>query len=184
MAASGIRGFSKKDWLDAALDLMGEGSLDDLKIQTLAKRLGVNKSGFYWHFSSRQALVEHLLDYWSTEMTESITDSPVLLAMEPKKRLCTTAEAILEKDLTRHDIAVRQWARKDQNAEKQFRKVIQTRFDFIKQAFFELGFKGDDLDTRAMLFVAYHTWESATFDELPKKRLRELITRRIDLLTS
>jgi hypothetical protein len=37
---------------------------------------------------------------------------------------------------------------------------------------------------RAMLFVCYHTWESFMFAEIPAKRRRKLIDRRIDLLLS
>jgi hypothetical protein len=35
-----------------------------------------------------------------------------------------------------------------------------------------------------MLFVCYHTWESSMFREIPRKRRRELIAKRLDLLTS
>ena len=35
-----------------------------------------------------------------------------------------------------------------------------------------------------MLFVCYHSWEAPMFPEIPRKRRRELIARRIELLTS
>ena len=37
---------------------------------------------------------------------------------------------------------------------------------------------------RAMLFVCYHSWEAPMFPEIPRKRRRELIAERIELLTS
>jgi AcrR family transcriptional regulator len=178
------RGFSKKDWLEAALEMMGEGSLSDLTIEALAKRLGVAKSGFYWHFGTRSALLEDLLKYWAADLTENITENEALLSMEPKQRLRKAAEAILDNNLARHDMAVRQWARKDKEAEKVVRKVTQSRLRFAGQALRELGFEGDDLDMRAMLFVCYHTWEATMFRELSRKRRRDLIARRIDLLTN
>ena len=46
-----------------------------------------------------------------------------------------------------------------------------------------LGFKGDDLAMRSMLFVCYQSWESVMFPEIPRKRRRELIAKRIELLT-
>ena len=178
------RGYSKKDWLEAALEMMGEGSLSDLTIEALAKRLGVAKSGFYWHFGTRSALLDELLKYWAADLTENITKNTALLSMEPKQRLRKAAEAICDNDLARHDMAVRQWARKDKNADAIVRKVTQSRLDFVKQALQELGFEGDDLDMRAMLFVCYHTWEATMFPKLSRKRRRDLIASRVDLVTN
>ena len=87
------RGYSKNDWLEAALEMMGEGSLADLTIEKLAKRLKVAKSGFYWHFRTRQALLDALLQYWAEDLTRNITENEELHAMEPKARLIATAEA-------------------------------------------------------------------------------------------
>jgi len=40
------------------------------------------------------------------------------------------------------------------------------------------------LPGRTMLFVCYHSWESPMFREISRKRQRELIAKRIELLTS
>jgi hypothetical protein len=47
-----------------------------------------------------------------------------------------------------------------------------------------MGFEGDDLAMRAMLYIAYHSWETTVFSDISRKRRRELISRRIDLITS
>jgi hypothetical protein len=47
----------------------------------------------------------------------------------------------------------------------------------------ELGFEGDDLEMRAMLFVCYQTWETPMFRDITENRRRELIQKRVDLLT-
>jgi len=63
------------------------------------------------------------------------------------------------------------------------RKVNRLRLEFVRGAFGELGFTGDELEMRTMLFVCYHTWEASTFRELSRKRRRALIEKRIELLT-
>lgn len=178
------RGYSKNDWLEAALEMMGEGSLADLTIEKLAKRLKVAKSGFYWHFRTRQALLDALLEYWAEDLTRNITENDELHAMEPKARLIATAEAILQFDLARHDLAVRHAAEKDDRIAEIVNRVTDLRLGFLRQTFSELGFEGDDLEMRAMLFVGYHTWEFTTFKTMSKERRRDLIKRRIDLLSS
>jgi hypothetical protein len=37
---------------------------------------------------------------------------------------------------------------------------------------------------RSMLFVCYQTWESSMFREIPRRRRRELIAKRVEILTS
>ena len=154
-----------------------------LTVQGLARSLGIAKAGFYWHFRDRDELLRQLLDYWVHEITLVITENVEVLALEPKSRLVRAAELILENDLTRYEIAIRQWALEDREAARAVRQANRIRLDFVRGAFAELGFKGDDLETRAMLFTCYHTWEAPMFQEISRKRRRELIAKRIEILT-
>lgn len=47
-------------WIDAALDAMAEGGLGAVRVEALARTLGVTKGGFYWHFTDRQALLDEM----------------------------------------------------------------------------------------------------------------------------
>ncbi len=177
------RGVSKFEWLEKALQSLEEGSVSSITVEGLARSLGISKAGFYWHFENRQDLLRQLLDHWSYEITEVITMNPNMAALEPKDRLKTIAEMILEYSFYQYEIAIRQWALKDKMAARSVRKVNRQRLDFVSRAFSDLGFRGDDLAMRSMLFVCYHTWESPMFREIPRKRRRELIAKRIELLT-
>ena len=113
-----------------------------------------------------------------------ITENPDLLALKPKSRLTKTAEMILDYELTRYEIAIRQWALHEAVAARAVRMANRKRLDFVRDAFSELGFKGEDLEMRTMLFVCYHSLELPMFKEISRKRRREHITKRIDLLTN
>jgi AcrR family transcriptional regulator len=175
---------TKAQWLDMALVVLETDGVAGVRVEILAKRLEISKSGFYWHFKNRDDLLKDMLDYWTHELTEVLTTNQEMLALEPKQRLTRTAELILEYDLTRYEIPMRQWALQDSVATRAVRKVNRIRLDYIGGAFSELGFTGDDLDMRAMLFTCYHTWEAPMFRETSRKRRRELIAKRIELLTS
>ena len=175
---------TKAQWLDMALEVLETDGVAGVRIEILAKRLEISKSGFYWHFKNRDDLLKDMLDYWTHELTEVLTTNQEMLALEPKHRLTRTAELILEYDLTRYEIPIRQWALQDAVAARAVRKVNRIRLDYIGGAFSELGFTGDDLDMRTMLFACYHTWEVPMFREISRKRRRELIAKRIELLTS
>jgi AcrR family transcriptional regulator len=180
----GRRGVSKAEWLETGLQALSEGGVAALTVEGLAKKLGIAKAGFYWHFKNRDDLLRQLLDYWSHELTEVVTSNPDMLALKPKSRLIKTAEMILDYEFTRYEIPIRQWALQDAGAARVVKKVNRLRLDFIGKPFAELGFKGEDLEMRTMLFVCYHSWEAPMFREISRKRRRERIARRINLLTS
>src|SRR5690606_6770697 len=52
---------SAEDWAQAALDLIAEHGVASVAVEPLARRLGVTKGSFYWHFPSRDALLQAAL---------------------------------------------------------------------------------------------------------------------------
>jgi len=178
------RGVSKAQWLEAALMRLSDNGVADITIEGLAKDLGIAKSGFYWHFKSREELLDALLDYWVHEITGVVTDNAEIDDLEPKARLIRCAEMILEFDLTRYEIGVRQFALNNESAARAVKAANNLRNDFVRKAFSELGFTGDDLEMRAMLFVCYHTWEASMFQTVSKKRRKELIGKRVDFISA
>jgi len=61
---------SPEAWADAALELIAEQGLEALNVESLARHLGVTKGSFYWHFSSRSALLQVALARWERHDAE------------------------------------------------------------------------------------------------------------------
>jgi len=91
---------------------------------------------------------------------------------------------ILELDLTRYELGPGQFASKNKSASRAVKRANNLRSDFIRKAFSELGFTGDELEMRTMLFTCYHTWEASMFLGVSRKRRKQLIGKRLDLLTA
>lgn len=180
---NGGRGVSKAQWLERGLQALSVGGVSALTIEGLARSLGIARAGFYWHFKGRDDLLKQLLDHWIAETTAVVTADERLLALDPKARLARAAEIIVDHDLGRYEMAIRQWALAEAQVMRAVRKVNRLRLEFARGAFGELGFTGDELEMRTMLFVCYHAWEASTFRELSRKRRRALIENRIELLT-
>ena len=66
---------SADDWAQAALDLIAEQGVSAVAVEPLARRLGVTKGSFYWHFPSRDALLQAALERWEAVEQESIFGS-------------------------------------------------------------------------------------------------------------
>ncbi|MCM0613746.1 TetR/AcrR family transcriptional regulator [Marinobacter sediminum] len=55
---------TRDDWLDAAAGEVAAGGFSQLRVMTLAKKLGVTRGSFYWHFRDHEDLVVSFLDRW------------------------------------------------------------------------------------------------------------------------
>ena len=175
---------SKAQWLETALEVLASDGIDGVRIEVLAKRLKIAKSGFYWHFQDRNDLLKDMLDHWRHELTEVISMNSEVRDLDPKSRLIRINEMVHDFRLTRYDMPIRQWALSHKDAARAVRKVNQIRRDFVGRAFSELGFSGDELEMRTMLFVCYVSMEEPFYREISRKRRRELINRRVELLVS
>ena len=91
---------------------------------------------------------------------------------------------ILEHDLTKYDLAIRDWAARDPAAAKAVRSVYRMRLDFVRSIFSDIGFRGRQLEMRTRLFVAYHSWEETMFDDLTKDERRQLLRLRHKFLVA
>lgn len=55
---------TRDDWLDAAAGEVAAGGFGQLRVLTLAKKLGVTRGSFYWHFKDHEDLVVSFLNRW------------------------------------------------------------------------------------------------------------------------
>ena len=173
----GKRGISKAQWLEKALEVFEEEGVNAVKVERLAARLNISRSGFYWHFKNRQDLLDQMLDYWIHEYTGVVTKNSEIQKLSPKDRLMMVMEMVEEYSLNRLELPIRAWAEHDEIARTAVTKAYKIRLKFAEDAFRELGFEGDELKMRSQLFIVYHKWANTTFSTRSKserKRLREL----------
>ena len=176
-------GVTKAQWLEAGLEKLREHGVSGVSVQELARSLGIAKAGFYWHFRDRDDLYRQILAFWAHELTEVVTNNPQVIELEPRDRLIRIAEMILDHDLSRYEVPIRQWAMNDEEVAAAVRRVDRTRLDFVRRTFAEMGFEGDALEMRTMLFIGYHAFERPMFTRISRKRLRAQIAHRVELLT-
>jgi len=55
---------AKDDWTLAALEVIAESGVAGLRVEALARQLGITKGSFYWHFRDRTDLIAAALDLW------------------------------------------------------------------------------------------------------------------------
>ena len=154
---------SRDQWLKTALDRFAKTGEEGLRVEKLARELGIAKSGFYWHFKDREDFLSQLLAYWSHEYTEVVTLNPLLLTADPRQRLLMIMTLVFEQNLTEFDAAFQVWSNKDPAIARKVRKVVDMRLRFVATAMRELGFEGDELAMRSRVFLGYLTSERQVF---------------------
>ena len=52
------------NWLRAAETRLAQHGIESVRVEVLARDLGVSKGSFYWHFRDRNELLDKLLGRW------------------------------------------------------------------------------------------------------------------------
>lgn len=69
---------NRDDWIHTALQILVDEGAGEVKILTLASRMGCSRSNFYWFFKDREALLAELLAYWEAKNTAAIVARALL----------------------------------------------------------------------------------------------------------
>lgn len=172
---------TREQWLNMGLELFAVHGVDGLRVERLARSLGVAKSGFYCHFSDREVLLDHILDYWAHEYTEVITDNQRLKELDARERIGLAFVMVFEQNLAQHDAAIDLWSRQDKRVARKRKQAIDKRLAFFRNAFSELGFKGDDLEMRTKVCAVFQMGERQVLGPGKKasEQIRELRLRML-----
>ena len=65
---------SRSRWVEEGLRALAAGGPDAVRIESLARTLGVTRGGFYWHFQDRQALLDAMLGTWERTTTVQVAE--------------------------------------------------------------------------------------------------------------
>ena len=138
----------RESWIEEGLRALAAGGPDAVRVEPLARALGVTKGGFYWHFENRGALLEEMLETW-----ERIGLDDVIARAEraDDKLGRLLAEATGDDSLLRIDLAVRDWARRDPAVARRLRRVDNRRMDYLRSLFAAIVPDPDEVEARCLL---------------------------------
>jgi AcrR family transcriptional regulator len=154
-----------------------------VRVEALAKELGVSKGGFYWHFDDRRALIEETLDSWEKTGTEDVIATVDSGSADPRARLRRLFElAPAARGLFAVELALRDFGRRDGDVAKRLRRVDRRRMGYLRSLFGQFCADEDDVEARAML--AYSLFVGSYFvTAAPGRRRRaEIMQLAIDRL--
>ena len=140
----------RSEWIRQGLRALADGGPDAVRIEPLAKQLGVSRGGFYWHFEDREALLAAMLDTWEQATTEQIAgllDSQGGDATAKLRRLF----ALTSPGVVKTDLAIRDWARRDHAVAERLRRIDNRRMDHLRALFAGLPADPGEVEARCLL---------------------------------
>lgn len=146
---------SAEDWEEAALGLIAEQGVGALAVEALARQLGVTKGSFYWHFRTREALLQAALERWEQygerEVLGQIESIP-----DPRERLPELFRRVAHELRPHRVYAALLKALDHPLVVPVMARVSQRRTEFLNTAYREAGLPANEAINRARLtYAAY-----------------------------
>lgn len=127
-------------WIDAGLTALAERGVDAVRVEVLARSLGVTKGGFYGYFEGRNDLLSAMLSTWERTVTDSVVARvEASLDSDPRDQLRRLMAVIgnFDEPAMRIDteIAIRDWGRRASCVADVVRNVDAVRGSYLRSIF-------------------------------------------------
>src|ERR1700730_7699397 len=177
---------AKRDvWVEAGLTEMARHGVDGVRVEVLAKNLGVTKGGFYRRFKDRAALLDGILRTWSAGRIAAIEQQTSLDSATARDRLRALIRLYSERMNTEGmavELAIRQWARSDEAAANAVAGVDAARLKNVGHLYRATGLVAEAADAQAFLFYCFVFGQSLLFLERGPRKRAQLIARSAEKL--
>jgi AcrR family transcriptional regulator len=136
------------NWLRAAQNRLSEHGIESVRVEVLARDLGVSKGSFYWHFRDRGELLDKLLARWEDgEIGWLNAEAGTGGAARWANFIARTADP----ERMRLDVAIRNWARADERVAARLASVEKRKTHLIAEVLREIGFMPHAADSASEL---------------------------------
>ena len=144
----------RENWIESAIDVLARDGVGGLRIEVLAKRCGVTKGSFYWHFKDRQDLLTAMLEYWKEGRIRDIEKTTSVTPGGEREQLHFAIEvygASRNRKGMAIELAVRDWARHDPQAATFVEAVDLYRLECTRKLFVAAGLTDAEAKSRSLL---------------------------------
>ena len=141
---------SAADWEQAAVELIAEKGVQAVAIEPLARRMGITKGSFYWHFPNRESLLEQALQRWEEHDARNLNKSLGEIN-QPRDRLISFFRRVGKEKLTHEVYSALCAAAGHPQVEPVLERVANRRMAHLSAAFREMGMPENQANNQARL---------------------------------
>ncbi len=146
----------REAWIGAALAAISREGVRAVRVEALARELGVTKGSFYWHFRDRAALLDAVLETWERRGTTRVIERVEAGTPTGAQRLERLVEiAFATDEVDRIEAGIRAWGASDGRASVVLRRTDARRLDYVTEILVGAGLDRRTAKKRAhILFLA------------------------------
>ncbi len=132
------------DWIAAGFRALTAGGPSALRVEAIARELGVSKGSFYWHFTDGPAFKRAMLRHWAEIATANVIGEVSEAGADPREQLRCLVKIAAGSRSDPYggklvEAAIRDWARYDADAAGTLKTVDRQRLEFVKSLFAACG---------------------------------------------
>jgi AcrR family transcriptional regulator len=140
---------TKQDWINAGFKILSIKGVGGIKVEVLARMLGVTKGGFYGYFVNREAFLQAMLDEWEHRHGEEIFYTIDNITGSLSDKLQKLLYLVDDKKYDAIELSIYYWAAHDPRAQKVLIKAVRERLNWVTNLFLEGGFSQGEAEKRA-----------------------------------
>jgi len=162
-----------QDWIDFGLTTLAHRGFDALKAEVLARRLGVSRGSFYWHFADLGAFHASVIEHWKQVATEAII-ADIERYESHEERL----NALLHLAFGRGaalEIRMRAWAESNAAAARALYDIDRRRRGYIERLLLEAGIAPALAATRTQVLYWTYLGAALSRSKLTGERLERIV---------
>ncbi|MGW0531186.1 TetR/AcrR family transcriptional regulator [Streptomyces sp. NPDC003032] len=173
----------REKWIEEGLRALAAGGVETVRVEALAKALGVTKGGFYGYFANRGALLEAMLDTWERECVDDVLDRVEREGGDARQKVRLAGRLTFSGDrLLPIDLAVRDWARRDEAVAERLRRVDNRRMELARDAISTFCADPDEVEARALLAFCMAIGNHFLAADHPGRTRPQVMARASDLI--
>jgi AcrR family transcriptional regulator len=127
-----------EDWIRAAFARLASEGIEAVRVELLARDLGVSKGSFYWHFQDREELLGRMFDRWEKEEIDWLDET--VITPKAAARWARFVHHCTDQQLARLESAMRTWARRDERVAARIAAIEKKRAAHIASVLRAIGF--------------------------------------------
>ncbi|GAB2511589.1 TetR/AcrR family transcriptional regulator [Nocardia heshunensis] len=175
----------REKWIEEGLRMLGEGGVDAVRVDVLAKRLGVTRGGFYGYFTDREALLAEMLDAWERESVDAEIDRIEQQDGDARDRNWLVGEFFRSAERVRPvDLALRDWARRDPAVADRVRRADNKRMQLAREMIGAVCPDPDEVEARALLAFCLAIGSAFLTADHPGRTRAEVLAHAAELVLS
>lgn len=172
-------------WIEAGFAALARSGIEGVRVEVLAKDLGVTKGGFYRRFRDRADLLAAVLESWREGRIAAIAQQASLDGASAQARLQALIRLYSERmnpEGMAIELAIRQWARTDEAAAEAVASVDAARLKNVAQLYRASGLAADEAEAHAFLFYCFIFGQSLLFLEHGPRKRAQLVAKSAETL--